>query len=289
MKKEQIYGYIIEALIFQKIKCQGYHELHDIVLSGTIDKDLLQKKYNVKIDPSNKIFIYGRGEKHQIDAVGIYERVPNIYPLRLICECKHNNEKVGLPKIRDFVGVMKDISECYFSYINGKPIEKDLIRFTDTGIYYSTSGYTKNAVNYAYAHGILLEDIFYLNPHVEAIFNEMYRYKGENDNYIITIEDIHRITKFYLDNIEPKFYLYHVSIDGKFPALLYSLEEFPYNELSDSDIAYSRITYNPPSKEFFDEYHIEDRYRELYKKLYEEIPIKFEIELRTHKDEINSI
>ncbi|MDD4901769.1 MAG: restriction endonuclease [Patescibacteria group bacterium] len=112
-------------------------------------QNLLKKSGYVKVRMAN---IRGRGGDHQIDAYGLLSiPTPFIYPIRLICEAKNYGDKIGLGKIRDFVGVMKDISEKYTTRKNGK-----YERFSDSGCYFSTKGFTMDAQKYAWAQNIFL-------------------------------------------------------------------------------------------------------------------------------------
>nr|WP_279512721.1 restriction endonuclease [Halanaerobium saccharolyticum] len=99
----------------------------------------------------------GRGASHQIDAFGELA-IPTafMYPIRLICECKcySENYKVRLPHIRNFVGVMKDISENYIVYKSG---ERNVAkRHNDVGCFFSASSFTIDAQEYAWAHNIFI-------------------------------------------------------------------------------------------------------------------------------------
>lgn len=104
--------------------------------------------------------IKGRGEFHQIDAYGrFYFQVPFVYPIRVLAEAKWYERAVGLNHIRDFVGVIKDISENYFVEQGlsrtrfAEILEK---RYNDCGAIFSATSFTLPAQHYAYAHGIYL-------------------------------------------------------------------------------------------------------------------------------------
>lgn len=114
-----------------------------------IIQDLLKKSGYVSVKTAK---IKGRGGNHQIDAYGsLLIPTPFIYPIRLICEAKNYNKNIGLGKIRDFVGVMKDISENYIVRKNSK-----FERFTDSGCYFSRKGFAIDAQKYAWAQNIFL-------------------------------------------------------------------------------------------------------------------------------------
>lgn len=142
MEYRQAHGYVFEVIIQELLSQSGYYK----VKSGEVE---------------------GRGAKHQIDAFGIYSYpVPYIYPIRIISEVKcYKSEKIGLPSIRNFVGVMKDISERYF-IVNGSRNEKD--RYNEIGCFFSATDFTKDAQNYAWAQNIFLVS-FYKNALIDEI------------------------------------------------------------------------------------------------------------------------
>jgi hypothetical protein len=143
------------------------------VIFETIVKKLLEKNEYEKCKPDgeqldNNGRVRGRGEWHQIDALGRWKyTIPFVYPIRLICEAKCWNRPVGLPVIRNFVGALKDISENYFVEDDEK-IDKKILskRYTDCGAIFSTSGFTSKAQRYAYAQNIFLVS-YENNPIIE--------------------------------------------------------------------------------------------------------------------------
>ena len=126
-------------------------------------KKLLEMNDYEKCQPDNEQVdingrIRGRGEWHQIDAFGRWKyTIPFVYPIRLLCEAKCWTKRVDLPVIRNFVGVVKDISENYFVEDN-QDIDKKMLskRHTDCGAVFSVSGYTERAQRYAYAQNVFL-------------------------------------------------------------------------------------------------------------------------------------
>lgn len=81
--------------------------------------------------------IQGRGEWHQVDALAAFDYTPSfMYPLRLIVEAKCYNISYPVPieVARNSLGVLRDITENYFTY----PLNKylfcwDKIPGTDNG------------------------------------------------------------------------------------------------------------------------------------------------------------
>jgi hypothetical protein len=131
MKDYQARGYIFESIVWNILLNNGY------------------------TNPEPKRTIRGRGAWHQIDAYGYLTfPTPFVYPIRLLSEAKcYKGKKVDLPAVRNFVGVVKDISEYYIVNDDGT---HDSERFTDVGCIFSRSPFTEDAQNYAWAHSIKL-------------------------------------------------------------------------------------------------------------------------------------
>jgi hypothetical protein len=105
--------------------------------------------------------VRGRGEWHQIDALAAFDRTPAfMYPLRLLLEakCYARGRPVGIEVARNTVGVLKDISENYFTYtpLGSAGTAVQVPRFNYHAAIFSTSGYTSGAQRFAIAHQIFL-------------------------------------------------------------------------------------------------------------------------------------
>ena len=127
MTKEQAGGYLFEYVVREMLRQSGFVD---------VSQDRLE----------------GRGAYHQIDAFGtLHIPTPFVHPIRLICEAKWYKKKIGLPVVRNFVGVIKDISENYWFR------KKDVTdRFTDSGCIFSLSSFSRDAQDYAWAQNIFL-------------------------------------------------------------------------------------------------------------------------------------
>ncbi|QOR36885.1 restriction endonuclease [Clostridium sp. 'deep sea'] len=146
MRDYQARGYILESVVWKILSKFGYIE----VASGNIR---------------------GRGAEHQIDAYGLLSfPTAFIYRIRLICECKYYKRKIQLHNIRNFVGVVKDISENYFTIAHHNANSLD--RYNDAGCFFSASEYTIDAQEYAWAQNIFLVS-FYRNPFLEPILERI--------------------------------------------------------------------------------------------------------------------
>lgn len=148
MKKYQAKGYIFESVIWRLLKQQGYIHVETSELNG-------------------------RGAKHQIDAYGVLSYpTPFIYPIRLICEAKCYKDSIGLSVARNFVGVIKDISE---NYIVGEDHNRNTHeRFTDVGCIFGSNSFVLEAQDYSWAHGIFLvsfNKVSMLSPIINKIHN----------------------------------------------------------------------------------------------------------------------
>jgi hypothetical protein len=138
--KNRVKGALFEAQVRYLLGKSGYRSIEPDGRSMKEDK------------------IRGRGGWHQIDAFGYYSYgVPCVYPIRIICEAKNYEGKVGLPVIRNFVGAFKDIAENYFVERLGNVANYLLTkRYTDAGVVFSARGFTLQAQDYAYAQGVFL-------------------------------------------------------------------------------------------------------------------------------------
>lgn len=135
MKKEVASGYMFESIIGLLLRHVGY-SWSPVNGSG-----------NIK----------GRGAFHEIDAIsfGSYS-LPFINNIRLLAEAKYRKSKVSLPVIRNMVGVLLDVNQSYNP--DGEHIAKKLLgsRNTNCAVVFSNKSFTRDAINYGYAHNIYL-------------------------------------------------------------------------------------------------------------------------------------
>lgn len=156
-------GVILEELVLYLLSLVGYR----IVLAGEEGTRPGHSGLEVR----------GRGEWHQIDALAAFDRTPAfMYPLRLMVEakCYARSRPVGIEVARNAVGVLKDISENYFTYSSSRAPgdEVQAPRFNYHSAIFSTSGYTSGAQRYAIAHQVFLiqyQRIRLLEPIVDAL------------------------------------------------------------------------------------------------------------------------
>lgn len=132
-------GYLFEIIILKLLRENGF-------LSTPID--------GIKIREQRKKFVevQGRGAWHQIDCLCDYNiQIPFMYPIRMLGELKFYGTSISKERIREFIGVIKDIQENYITV----DIDTDKIaRVTEIGVYFSASGFDVNAERLAFAHNI---------------------------------------------------------------------------------------------------------------------------------------
>jgi len=132
--------------------------------------------------------VRGRGTWHQLDALALWRYSPAfMYPLQLIVEakCYSSRRPVGVEIPRNAVGVLKDISESYFSF-RGRQRTFQAPRYNYVAAIFSTSGFSRGAVEYAVAHQVFLiqyEGVPVIQPLIDAIFEfdeECISIRGQN-------------------------------------------------------------------------------------------------------------
>lgn len=159
-RNTHIRGALLEEAVSWLLKQVGYRIL------TPVDEGVLQGVAGLEIQ--------GRGSRHQIDSLAQYDGTPAfMYPLRLIVEAKCLKNAVGIYVVRNAVGVIKDISENYFSFTSkATRSEIQVQRFNYHAAIFSASGFTKSAQQYAVAHQIFLidyKDIHAIEPLIDTI------------------------------------------------------------------------------------------------------------------------
>lgn len=141
-RRGQLKGYMFEVVIRHLLYMNNFEILTEEVLN------------RVKRDESNNfIEIKGRGTWHQIDSPCVYKKsIPFTYDLRLLAEVKFHKDEIQKEKVREFLGVIKDISENYF--IEGDYSMDNQTRYLDVGVFFAANGFQTEAEKLAFAHGI---------------------------------------------------------------------------------------------------------------------------------------
>jgi hypothetical protein len=162
----QIRGALLEEAVLYLLEKFGYETIESF--SAHTDESLRGGHSGLEVR--------GRGSWHQIDALAAFRSSPAfMYPLRLMVEakCYQENRPVGIEVVRNAVGVLKDISENYFSVV-GDDANVKIPRFNYHSAIFSTSGYTAGAINYALAHQVFLiqyEKVPVIQPLIDAIMS----------------------------------------------------------------------------------------------------------------------
>ena len=229
MEKYQAKGYILEESVKKILKKQGYDKIPPNI----------QNYYNVEKGVGGDLKIKGRGAKHQIDALGQFGYpIPFVYPIRLLTEAKCLDDPVGIGVVRNFVGVLKDISENYFIEEFDDLDEKQRGRFTDVAAIFSTSSFSKNAQMYAYAQGIFLVSCSHINDFIKDIYDSL-----KNENQILTKEIIRNHFKNDFDPERKLNKIYFANLVGSYPILIKSRSSFPISLFRNRDEHPIKLTF----------------------------------------------
>ncbi|MBA3046710.1 MAG: restriction endonuclease [Euryarchaeota archaeon] len=246
----------------QKDQARGYY-LEEIV------RILMAKTGCINVESGK---IPGRGANHQIDSYGILT-FPSLFThrVRLIAEVKWFNarKKIKLEHIRNFTGVMKDISENYF--VPGELRDHDLNdvklkeRFNDCAVFFSPNAYTRDAQHYAWAQNIYLVHLSNSGPfsqlvnRVEELLQGI-NYKKLNQQQIYKIAKNHSLEDKILQEMLNNTYSYIAMIDGIYPTLLVTDGALNLaNNMGDDIHADAHKTYREEFKEHIDfHFTIED-------------------------------
>lgn len=140
----QARGALLEEVILSFLSFSGYRTVREAGSDPTLN------------DGSSGLEVKGRGGLHQLDAVADFTvGQPFSNPQRLLVEAKayQDHRAVGLPTIRNAVGVIKDVSEFWTSRSAHSPASR---RHHYQYSLFSTSDFTKPAQEYAFAQDIFL-------------------------------------------------------------------------------------------------------------------------------------
>ena len=172
--KKQINGYVLEEVVSFLIRNSGYK-----VLTPSSSGDDPDLRVN-----GNDIRVLGRGSTHQVDVLGELDiSLAFTFPLRIFVEAKcYENKKMGLNIIRNAVGTILDVNQNYFPRIEEKP----RIKYHYSYVIFSTSGFSRWAINMAAAHQISIVD-FSTQPYQDLVsaidgFSAYVVNKSEIDN-----------------------------------------------------------------------------------------------------------
>lgn len=144
------------------------HLAREIIFEEKVKK-LLQDSNYIKIVDED---VPGRSGHHDINSYGKLN-IPTafVFPIRIIFQYKYYaKNKVELSHIRDFGGIIADISETNYSIYGD--VGNICDRYTYTGCYFSATAFSLEAQEYAWAHNIFmfsLERIAVMQPILNKI------------------------------------------------------------------------------------------------------------------------
>jgi len=127
------------------------------ILSKTGYSPIFKKNGDSSLnDGSSGLEIYGRGAKHQIDAVADFRYTPPFCnQQRLLIEAKFRESKTGIEVVRNAAGVHKDVSEYWVvDSVTGSRVARK--RFHYLYAIFSKEEFSRPAQDYAYAQDIFL-------------------------------------------------------------------------------------------------------------------------------------
>jgi hypothetical protein len=140
-------GYMLEEAIACLVQSSGY----DLLTRVSQDPDELVLK-------PNGLNVRGRGADHQADTLGQLAWTPAFsHPIRLFVEAKHLRSRVEIDDLREALGVLQDVNSRYVTNKSAASVmaRRYLYRFA----FFSASGFSSEATNYALAHEISLVDL----------------------------------------------------------------------------------------------------------------------------------
>lgn len=148
-------GYLLEEVLAWLLRSSGFE-----VLTAQDDRD--KPPWKVLEERKHGLVVRGRGAWHQADALGQFRYVPPFsLPVRLFVEAKYlTRQPVELPTVRNGHGVIHDVNEgvtTTLSAVSGP--RRPRTRYRYNYAIFSTTGFTKDAQEYALAHQISLIDL----------------------------------------------------------------------------------------------------------------------------------
>jgi len=166
----QIRGMLLEEVILYLLRVSGYRTVEDP------DNDPTLRNGPAGLE------VIGRGSAHQIDAVADF-RIPHPFtnPQRLLVEAKcYDRNPAELSVVRNAVGVLKDVSEFWFSpprTIRSPPTGMQHLGIARSRYHYcyaifSATGFSRRAQHYAYAQDVSLLPLDrsrFVRPIIDAI------------------------------------------------------------------------------------------------------------------------
>ena len=133
----------------------GIHGGYRLLVDPIQDPDELGFQFN-------GLVVKGRGAVHQVDVLGELLWIPAFtYPLRLFVEAKFRGEKTGIGTIRISIATLLDVNQNNLPQVLRSKGEIPQLRpkYSYVAKIFSTSGFSKPAMDLALAHGVSLIDL----------------------------------------------------------------------------------------------------------------------------------
>lgn len=219
-----IRGMLLEEAVLRLLTVSGYTAVsyNASKPDPTLDED------------KGTLFVWGRGEKHQMDALADFFLTPPFsHQQRLILEAKCYEKAVRLPILRNAVGVLADISE-YWSLLGSSTSRSSSPRAIPRKRYHyqyaviSTSGFTREAQNYAFAHDIFLISLAHasyfqaVRQTLEAITPDIFGVRKANEDIDIAFVDLRQAIRKRLSKPEDRsLSAVNMPLDARHPLELF--------------------------------------------------------------------
>jgi hypothetical protein len=147
-------GYILEEALAWLLRSSGYEVL-------TAQDEGEQAPWKVLEVRSHGLVVRGRGAWHQADTLGQFRYVPPFsLPIRLFVEAKFTRTRVRLSTVRNGHGVAHDVNENVMTTITMHTgPRRPRTRYRYNYAIFSTSGFSRDAQDFALAHQISLVDL----------------------------------------------------------------------------------------------------------------------------------
>ncbi len=143
MSEAQIRGLLLEEAVLYLLRTAGYVPVFGRGTDPTLEQN------------GHSLFVVGRGERHQIDAIADYiVQPPFSNPQRLLVEAKfYDGRQVGLTVVRNALGVLVDVSQ-HFVAPAGTQLRTARYHYQYAVV--SATRFTRQSQRFAYAQDIFL-------------------------------------------------------------------------------------------------------------------------------------
>ncbi len=238
--------------------------------------------------------VKGRGTWHEIDILLDYETsIPFFFPIRLFGEVKCYEKPITKSKIREFIAVLKDIQENYVINENSK----DLVRSSELGVFFSASGFNKEAENLAYSHNIktisyahnpIIRDLISLIKLIESnclytsclskysfnnfiesftklfLFSDIEDFIQKNDEHISNKNLLRYNLNILVNKVHSEIFTFIGTTSSGFFFHFFSSSPFPEDLFSHQDEQTCRILYEPEEEIYYLKFSNDDSHNQYF-------------------------